>query len=219
VSLLPSNSDCFNIHQIRSLLILLNSHTASLHNSALVSKVWDKDPMKPMVEDDLIILYSSFPYGQFKNTVVKDKMNKHYNKSICQISKCQGSGLCPKFCEPSMNFRVKQIGGYHHITNLDVYRKPVHQQFLKDFVGIHRFSREMDDQIAVTIPALMEQSMRNDGKLGVVNGQVAYDLNLMIAHHGHYDDSTFRKVAPRNAAAKFNKFAKSDPTLKERCKL
>jgi hypothetical protein len=118
-----------------------------------------------------------------------------------------------------MNFRVNQIGGYHHITNLDVYRKPVHQQFLKDFVGIHRFSREMDDQIAVTIPALMEQSMRNDGKLGVVNGQVAYDLNLMIAHHGHYDDSTFRKVAPRNAAAKFNKFAKSDPTLKERCKL
>jgi len=191
-----------------------------LDSDALVSKVWDKDPMKPMVEDNLIILYSSFNYGRLRNTMVKDKMFKHYNRSICHISQChERGGLCPEFCEdnPSMRFLVKQIGGYHHITNLDVYRKPIHQKFLKDFVGIHRFSREMDDQIAVTLPALMEQSIRNDGKVGVANEQSRYDLHLMIAHHGNYDDAHRGKNAPRNPSVLFNKFAESDPTLRDRC--
>mmetsp|Transcript_7809 Transcript_7809/g.11746 ORF Transcript_7809/g.11746 Transcript_7809/m.11746 type:complete len:469 (+) Transcript_7809:115-1521(+) len=193
-----------------------------LDSDAMVTKVWDKDPMQVMVENDLIIMYSSFGYGVLRNTIVKDKMIKWYNKSLCSINERQchgGAGLCEIFCgdDPSEVFNIKQIGGYHHITNLDVYRKPIHQQFLKDFVGIHRFSREMDDQIGVTIPAMMEQSMRNDGKMRVVNENKAYNLDLMIAHHGHYDDRQNKKVAPRNPNALYNKFAESDPTLKDRC--
>ena len=184
----------------------------------MVSKVWDKDPMQVMVENDLIIMYSSFRYGDLRNTIVKDKMIKWYSKSICSINQRQG-GLFSTFCgdDPSEVFSIKQIGGYHHITNLDVYRKPIHQQFLKDFVGVHRFSREMDDQIGVTIPAVMEQSMRNDGKMRVANENKAYNLDLMIAHHGYYDDRDNKKVAPRNPIASYNKFAESDPTLKDRC--
>jgi hypothetical protein len=75
----------------------------------------------------------------------------------------------------------------------------------------------MDDQIGVTIPAVMEQSMIKDGKMRVANGNKAYNLDLMIAHHGHYDDRGNKKVAPRNAMASYNKFAESDPTLKDRC--
>ncbi len=59
-------------------------------------------------------------------------------------------------CKGKSSFLLKQIAGNHHISNLETYRKPVHQQFLKDFVGDYRFARQFDDQIAITIPAVME---------------------------------------------------------------
>ena len=37
--------------------------------------------------------------------------------------------------EEDSNPTVQQIGGFNHITNLDVYRKEIHQKFLLNLVG------------------------------------------------------------------------------------
>jgi len=53
---------------------------------------------------------------------------------------------------------VDQVGGFFHVTNLDVYREDSHQKFLKELVGDYRFNRRWDDQLAVTvIPAMKIQ--------------------------------------------------------------
>lgn len=76
---------------------------------------------------------------------------------------------------------VPQIHGFHHITNLDVYRSDLHQSFLKNFVGEYKFSRMFDDQLAVTIVGAME-----------ANGTRAWDMyrnghKPMIRHNAHMD--------------------------------
>jgi hypothetical protein len=69
-----------------------------------------------------------------------------------------------------------------HITNLDVYRKPIHLNFNR-ILTQHKtqpFSREWDDQIAVTVPAAFEDPER------------AWDMrmhgfNMSIHHNGKLD--------------------------------
>ena len=58
--------------------------------------------------------------------------------------------------EEDSNPTVQQIGGFNHITNLDVYRKEIHQKFLLNLVGDDKFSRKWNDQLGVTLPALFE---------------------------------------------------------------
>jgi len=136
--------------------------------------------MKMMVENDLNLLFSGFPYGQAKNVKIKEKMEKAYNKSICRVVK-SGGRLNPHMCKGSSSFELKQVAGNHHISNLETYRKPVHQKFLKDFVGDYRFARQFDDQIAITIPAVME-----DGKKAW--HERSHGLVLKIGHHGMFDN-------------------------------
>ena len=127
---------------------------------AYATKEWDVDPMKAMVENDLVVLYSGFPYGRTRNdNNLRDKLIHSYGSSICHIQQTQtredvkgkkgweqGDILKMKPCNNSVVF--SQIAGSHHITNLEVFRKDVHQQFLKNFTGDYRFSRKYDDQVS-----------------------------------------------------------------------
>ena len=69
-----------------------------------------------------------------------------------------------------------------HITDLDVYRSPIHLNFnriLREHNTVP-YSREWDDQIAVTIPAAFE------------NPEKAWDMrqhgfNMSVMHNGRYD--------------------------------
>lgn len=187
-----------------------------------MAREWDKDPMEIMVERGLILLYAAFPYGRLRNNLVVDgKMKNVYNKSICLIQSTKEQlTLYPHFCDSpkvkNMKPALGQIGGFHHITSLDVYRKPIHQQFLKDFVGDYRFSRKYDDQIAVTIPAIMEQDAMEPGipRIAEERGNFA-NLTLHISHHGRFDGK--RERSPKRPDAVFNKFKDGWPGLQERC--
>ena len=187
--------------------------------SALVGREWDRDPMKVMIEKELILLFAAFPYGIIRDKAVGDKMHKNYNKSICTIlATAKALTLYPYFCDSSSQIaKIAQVGGFHHITSLDVYRKPIHQQFLKDFVGDYRFSRRSDDQIAVTIPAIMEQSTMEAGipRIAEQRGTFA-NLTLHISHHGRFDGK--RERSPVRAEAMFDKMKKTWPGLDERCR-
>ena len=104
---------------------------------------------------------------------------------------------------------MKQVAGNHHISNLETYRKPVHQQFLKDFVGDYRFARQFDDQIAITIPAVMEGRKK-------AWHERSHGLVLKIGHHRMFDN-----VASDRSATNWRqhyKNVKDDFTgIEERC--
>ena len=79
-------------------------------------KTFDKDPMQVMVENDLVILFYNFPFGVFKNNLVKPKMKNAYNKVICGID--YDGHLKPHICRnPDEKVFLRQIHGYHHITS------------------------------------------------------------------------------------------------------
>jgi len=180
-----------------------------------IAKEWDQDPMEMMVENDLTLLYSGYPYGKFQDRATKEKMKKVYNITLCYTKQRDGK-LYGQMCEDGDNqpYLIRQVAGSHHITNLDRYRKDIHQQFLKSFVGDHRFSRLYDDQIAVTIVAVMDQRLNNEtGKLW---HQRSNNLTLMLAHHRQYDVQP-RERAPANKNTFFHTIKKTFPGLEERC--
>mmetsp|Transcript_1954 Transcript_1954/g.3560 ORF Transcript_1954/g.3560 Transcript_1954/m.3560 type:complete len:443 (-) Transcript_1954:55-1383(-) len=170
----------------------------------------ENDPMKVMIENDLHLLFAGFPYGRIDDIIVREKMERVYNKSICSIRQGPDGTLKPTMCTNQSTFDMKQVAGNHHITNLETYRKPIHQEFLRLFVGDYRFSRKYDDQIAVTIPAVME----DDGKKAWHERSVG--LSLKIAHHRMFDNNG-REKAPANKWHFFQTVKHNFTGLEERC--
>ena len=180
-----------------------------------MAKEWDQDPMEMMVKNDLTLLYSGYPYGKFQDPAMKEKMKKVYNMTLCYTKQRDGE-LYGRMCEDGDNlpYIIRQVAGSHHITNLDRYRKDVHQQFLKSFVGNHRFSRLYDDQVAVTIVAVMDQRLITE--TGKVWHERSKNLTLKLAHHRMYDAQP-RERAPANKDKFFHAIKKTFPGLEERC--
>ncbi len=154
-----------------------------LDADAMCTKTWDYDPMKVMVENDLILMYDQFPGGYVRGEVLKQKMMKAYDKVVCKIDLNSDRGiLTTEYCtDEKQPPSIRQVYGFHHITNLDIYRKEVHQKFLKELINNgYRFSRLWDDQLAVTLPAVMEDPSRCwDYR---ING-----LHMGIHHSGRID--------------------------------
>lgn len=194
-----------------------------LDTDCALSKEWDVDPMRAMVENDLAVLFVGYPYGKTKkDNDLRDKMIRFYNTSLCSVSSGKdgpGIHLWGNMCKSDLE--LYQVAGNHHITNLEVFRKPVHQQFLKAFTGDYRFSRMYDDQMAVTIVGLMEQYMVNNYTSGrpekyKIWHERTNGIKLDIAHHGMFDaDESDR--APVNKKNSFRKYKKTWHGLDERC--
>ena len=161
---------------------------------------------------------SGFPYGKTNNVKIKEKMEKAYNKSICAVYSTgkNESILSPHMCNgDNDSFELKQIAGMHHITNLETYRKPVHQYFLKDFVGDNRFARQFDDQIAVTVPAVIEDGGKKAWH------ERSHGLMLKIGHHAVFDNVAYDR-SPANWRQFYKKmkgnFTGLEGALREICK-
>jgi hypothetical protein len=81
------------------------------------------------------------------------------------------------------------VHGFMHVTSLNFYRRETNLRFLELMVGDFRFSREWDDQLAVTVPAAMlapgrVRDLRSNG----------FDLGI---HHNGRLDGKERNVATR----------------------
>eukprot|EP00979_Chaetoceros_neogracilis_P018227 scaffold10557_cov302-Chaetoceros_neogracile.AAC.6 len=186
-----------------------------LDSDCRVGKEWDRDPIEIMVENDLTLMYSGYPSGKFSDARTREKLKQVYNMTLCYTKQRNGE-LYGAMCEdrPNTPALIRQVDGSHHITNLDHYRKDVHQRFLKSFVGDYKFSRRFDDQIAVTIVAVMEQRLRNEtSKLWHERSK---NITLKIAHHSIYDAQPKEK-SPVNKYNFFHSIKKEWPGLGERC--
>jgi len=186
-------------------------------SDARLGAKWEIDPIKTMIENDLTLMYAQFPYGKMQSREIGTKLMNVYNMSICYVGN-GGTSLYGKFCQEQMA-SINQIGGMHHITNLDVYRKDIHQQFLKAFTGDYRFSRKSDDQIAVTTVALMEEFLQNGKKIDVPTKKVTWhersnNMTLKICHHSKFDGA---ERCPANKNSFFHQLKESVQGLEERC--
>ncbi|GFH59625.1 hypothetical protein CTEN210_16101 [Chaetoceros tenuissimus] len=190
-----------------------------LDSDAILSQTLDVDPIEDAIRKQAIVSFAAFPYGRTRNQRLIHKMKIVYNHSICNTFLNKQSGkLNGKGCSGD-NINLAQIGGFHHVTDLDVFRKPIHQKFLREFVGDYKFSRKYDDQIAVTLVGLMEQYFamkRNESKFLI--HQRSTNVTLRIAHHCKFDNVDF---APCKAKRVYGKLLKEDNAenrkLKDRC--
>jgi hypothetical protein len=194
-----------------------------LDSDAYIGREWDIDPIQAMVENDLTVLYAGWPYGRIHhNDVLREKLIHSYNTSICDVQESSdsagGKHIYAKVCNNGLN--IKQLAGNHHITNMEVFRKDVHQHFLKNFTGDYRFSRMYDDQIAVTIVGLMEQYMVNNYTEVPAKYTVWHErtngMLLKISHHGMYDAEK-KESAPVRAKNLIKRSKANWTGLEERC--
>jgi hypothetical protein len=56
-----------------------------IDSDAFCTKPWDVDPVQVAVENDLVILFDNFPGDTADNPVLKDKMVRAYNRSLCEL--------------------------------------------------------------------------------------------------------------------------------------
>ena len=150
---------------------------------AMCTKTWDVDPMKVMIENDLVLLFDHFPGGFVRGETLKKKMLSSYNEAVCGVSLDEDKGILKREkCKKKDQIpSIHQVYGFHHITNLDVYRKERHQRFLKELItNEYKFSRLWDDQLAVTFPAIMEDPSR-------CWDYQSHGLNVSIHHNGRVD--------------------------------
>jgi hypothetical protein len=150
-----------------------------LDTDAYCTKPWFDDPVKLMVERDLVLSFDNFPGGHTKNPRILRKLRRAYNRTICDIELDDKGRFRPiSHCEYEL--WLPQVHGFMHITNLDFFRSDATQQFLRVLVASHPFSREWDDQLAVTLPAAMEAPLR-------VRDFERSGLNLSIYHNRKLD--------------------------------
>jgi hypothetical protein len=117
-----------------------------------------------LIDNKLNLLFDHFPGGITRTPSIKTKMNEVYGKSICKISLTDEGSLEAEYCDESKSPSINAL----------------HQAFLKKMVGDYKFSRQFDDQLAVTIPAVIE------------DGSKAWDLQQhgihLGLHHNTYID-------------------------------
>lgn len=184
---------------------------------------WQADPIKAMVKNDLTLLYVGFPYGAIhRDANLANKLMKHYNTSICSVDS-NAFGVHAKPCNSSVS--IFMVAGNHHITNMQVFRKDIHQQFLKDLYGEYRFGRMYDDQLAVTIVSVMEQYLANENvppakpKKHLVWHEARNGMEFYIAHHNFYDANRrkTRSRAPMKHECAYEKHKVNWTGVEERC--
>lgn len=99
-----------------------------------------------------------------------------------------------------------------------LYRKPIHQQFLKEFTGDYRFSRQFDDQAAVTIVAILHQELFGIPNVPILWHERTHNLTLKIAHHGRTDHMKGERVPSAKKGTNLFKMIKDDwAGLETRC--
>ena len=135
------------------------------------TRVWDKDPIAFMIENDLIIFFDHFPQGRIHRSVkfeMHHRIYKSFNKTICklELSKEDGSFITKLGTKNECRgVFIPLIHGFFHITNLDFFRSDIVTNWVNTLIGDCFLCREFDDQAAVTIPTAILEPNRSRGKV------------------------------------------------------
>jgi hypothetical protein len=175
-----------------------------IDSDAFCTQPWESDPVSLAVESDMVLLFDHFPGDYVANPDVHDRIATAYpNRTLCDITLVDGklkSTPCHddderKNSKPHHELPwLGVVHGFFHVTNLDFYRSRSVTQALEVLIGPKRFSREWDDQVAVTLPAVLQAPDRT-GDLR------SRGINLQVWHNGYLDGQEDER--PRKADDNF----------------
>jgi hypothetical protein len=150
-----------------------------LDSDAFCTKVWDRDPVTYMIQNDLAIFFDHFPQGGSRGRDVQERVEKAFGgQQLCYVHMVDGH-LNPTIGDCN-SASISQVHGFFHITNLDFYRSPPVLNWANILIGDTRFSRRYDDQLGVTVPAAMLAPNKS--------WEMEYHgINLDIFHNGRLD--------------------------------
>jgi len=190
---------------------------------AFCSKPWEKDPIGYFIENKGVIMFDHFPQGSERKLANIRRILDGFNQTVCDVQlnelghlernlvdkegfERHREGKNPN-CQMSS---VRMIHGFMHITDLDFYRQPKVINGLKTLLGDCFACRTPDDQLAVTLPAVMyapEKSwdMRKHG------------FTLKVVHNFHMDGQ--EKPKPPGFVKYWNQVAKKDFPSAAHCKV
>jgi hypothetical protein len=160
-----------------------------IDSDAFCTQPWESDPVEAVVENELVLLFDHWPGDFVVNPVIYEKIATAYdNRTICDI-RLEDGRLSKRPCGEDDANSLGVVHGFFHVTDLDFYRSQSVTRFLDVMIGGKRFSREWDDQLAVTIPAVMEApdrswDMRSRG------------INLQVWHNGYLDGQDDERPRP-----------------------
>lgn len=126
-----------------------------MDSDTMCTKKWEQDPIAAMVRNDLVLMFDNYPQGAARGWMIQDRIQKAFNKTLCKIDVVDGH-FEPQYGDCWHNTAIGGVHGMFHITNLDFFRSPPAQKWVNTLIGDGKFSRKMDDQIAVAIaPAIL----------------------------------------------------------------
>jgi hypothetical protein len=132
-----------------------------MDSDALCTQEWTADPIQMMVETDLVLLFDNISGNNSESPVLQRKIREAYGREFCDILLTRDDSLKTFPCGGVINFGIPVVNSFFHVTNLDFYRSDTATLFLQNLLAGRRFSREWDDQVAVTVPAALEAPHRS----------------------------------------------------------
>lgn len=127
-----------------------------LDSDGFSTKIWPQDPIKTMIENDLVILFDNWPQGAISGADVTERIRKAFDVQLCKLSLVGGhfeSQLGPGDGSTCSTGRFGLVHGFFHITNLDFFRSEAVQRWAEIWIGDGFLQRRYDDQAGVTVPS------------------------------------------------------------------
>jgi len=129
-----------------------------LDSDGFSTRVWQQDPVAFLIKNNLAILFSNFPQGTGVSAVV-DRIRSAFNTSLCTVTLQDGKFSVKT--DIDCNSRPPLIHGFFHLTDLDFYRSDPVMQWQEKLIGDCFLCRNFDDQVAVTMPAMILAANRS----------------------------------------------------------
>lgn len=197
-------------------------------SDVMMTQVWKQDPVVFAIQNKVHILFAQFSPAQQQGSssssaIVKknmadaqqqlaEKVSAVYggNKRLCHIGLVNGH-LQPEFdkddgddCQMMSDDGVmdQMIHGFFHITNLDFYRSEQNYEWYNAMIG----SAWANEQVAVTIPALMQEPEKKALELKTHGMQLHLWHKGMIIDNNeqhHHEGSSFQQWFENRGAIDF----------------
>jgi hypothetical protein len=157
-----------------------------LDSDAFCTKKWERDPVAMMVANDLAILFDNF-MGKNKATDLQQRIYNAFNTTVCDVQLTDDGHLQRNLGDDCWNVQVRNVHGFFHLTNLDLFRSDESILWSRSLIGDCFLCRFYDDQIAVSLPPIIfapnkSWDMRRNG------------LNMGVFHNYFIDGKKNERV-------------------------
>mmetsp|Transcript_7071 Transcript_7071/g.17767 ORF Transcript_7071/g.17767 Transcript_7071/m.17767 type:complete len:479 (-) Transcript_7071:197-1633(-) len=124
-----------------------------IDTDAFCTKPWERDPIAVAIKNNLVIYFENYPQGRAKaaQQVVKEVFGKY----LCYARKSPNGPLVSSLSDDCGGSQLWTIHGFFHITDLDFFRQDQVMHWAEKMIGDCFLCRKFDDQLAVTVPAVI----------------------------------------------------------------